>query len=191
MIGRKSLNERVRDSGDYFRIRDAENEMLRKKSHDDEAKVRREKKLKMQHRNVMRLQNNQGSQSATGKKTTTAPSELFSKFVVNDNPKYSKFFLYDEMLFPKIIHANNLGAASIDQYWMSGFFDRQERDAEKIANARLAAALKASSANILNKIASPKVRRKKEKKITEIDRFEDNEYLRHMDAVSLHSLNKK
>jgi hypothetical protein len=195
MDTRMSLNDRVRGSGNYFRIRDAEREMLKKKAHDDEAKVIRERKKKMQHRNIMRLQNRNGdesSQSTSGKSRPipSEPSQLFSKFVVNDNPKYSKYFLCDELLFPKIILANKLGPNSIDHYWMSGFFDRQERDADKIANARMAEALKASSANILNKIASPKVKRKKKKEVAEVDSFDDNEYLRLMDNVSLHSLGR-
>ena len=101
-MNKPTLTDRVKNSDCYYRIRDAENEMNRKLMVDAEMKKKREHRKNSQKLNLL------GSTNA--KSVTPAPaSALFIPFVMNDDKKLSKYFDYDDLFFPKIIHMVNLG----------------------------------------------------------------------------------
>lgn len=185
-----SLNERIRNSGNYFRIREAEQAMLIKQEKDKINSEKRKKFKQLQQQNLL----------AQAKSTTniiddtnlTPLNELFTSFSINKDPKYSKYFVCDELFFPKLIHAQKLDSHSIDMYYISGFLDRQQKDSAKIEQLQMKEALKSIN-NKFNNIDTFKSNSKKKKKklLTEIDNYEDNEYLKLIQSVHFHTTNNK
>ena len=177
-MDKPNLTDRVKNSGCYYRIRDAEIEMNRKLMVDADVKKRREQRKKIQKANLLG-----GSKTLVSSQniTPSPPSALFVPFVMNDDKKLSKYFDYDDLYFPKIIHMINLGPRSLDSMYMAGFIDRQNRDSEQIANMQMKKELDINSE--ANKKALQKVRARRRKAEMEKVVDDPSEYLSLIDSI--------
>ena len=203
---KKSLNMRVRESQPFFRIKDAESEMVKKTAKDRADIKKREEMSKLRSSNILdspmnksKSNSNANSNTNTGlaerkvipkhdnkvTKDSWKPklerdvtyADAFTPFVINDDKAMSKWFVADELYFPKMVNNLNLGPDSLNNLWVSGFLDRQQRDGEQIANEKMRKEIKNVEVAFMPKP-------KKKKKIKEVEVVETNEYFKLMETCS-------
>lgn len=196
---KKSLNTRVRESQPFFRIQDAETEMVRKTARDRVSMKKREEIAKLRSSNILentKKNANSGSGFAERKvlpkhnyevtKDSWKPqlerdvtyADAFTPFVINDDKSMSKYFVSDELYFPKMVNNLDLGPSSLNNLWVCGFLDRQQRDGEQIALDKMRKEIKNVEVSYMSKP-------KKKKKVKEIEEVETNEYFKLMESCSL------
>lgn len=137
------LDERIRNSERFPRIRDAEKAM---KENEEFMKEEYRKSVKKKGKKSTKRQPDDG-QSAQG----NAPSaEFFSKFVLNKDPSCAAYMPYNEVIYPKIADTCsecNRVPDSINNLWMSGFLDRAERDGNSLQREKYQKMLAAMEAD--------------------------------------------
>jgi hypothetical protein len=125
----QTLKERVKSSDTFLRINELERKMENFTLRSKEAVKKNEiRKLKGKTHKLENSSTNEANQ----------PLGLFNVYTVNSNKNFSKYFLYDDLIFPRMVNSLNLRPHSIDDYWMSGFLDRQKRDNEAICKKQAA-----------------------------------------------------
>ena len=124
-----TVDRRILDSESFFRI--------------EEAEAVADKMRKRLERRVQAKQDRKAKRLAEGKPALSPdkdvlpevyPPPFFSAHVLNSDPTLSKFVEYDELVFPKPYTViEGLQPDFIDKLWVSGFLDRANRDATKLA----------------------------------------------------------
>lgn len=183
----RTLNERIRDSQPFFRIRDAEREM--------EAKTLKD--LEFFQKNARRKKINQANLLAGGppkdgiikkKKGRQVIGDVdfldtFNPFVLNTDKSLTKYFVCDEMYYPKVTNTLNLGPHSLDQLYVSGFLDRQQRDSEEIANNRIKETIRKAAVPDVTTKKKPKKKKKNVNDYVETEE-EKSEFIKLMESCA-------
>ena len=129
----QTLNQRVRHSELFPRIRDAELQM--KKNDDDFHKMIAEKNFLKKHRKMLKLQ--EEAQRRKGlllpkptPKVISPTKQYFSAFVLNKDPSSSAYMPFDTVYYPKLFdeQTKRQPPHSIDSVWMLGFQDLAIRE---------------------------------------------------------------
>ena len=117
-----TLDERVRASGLFPRIRDAEAEMVK-----NEMEFQRKREQERKKREKMRKLDLKAL--ATKGDASTSPvkpeNHYFTGFVLNKDPSCSKYLPYDEIFFPKLFNkaTQRSPPETLQSLWMLGFED--------------------------------------------------------------------
>mmetsp|Transcript_17379 Transcript_17379/g.29368 ORF Transcript_17379/g.29368 Transcript_17379/m.29368 type:complete len:181 (+) Transcript_17379:119-661(+) len=123
-----SLDERVRTSELFPRIRDAEKGMLENELAFQKKRERHRKRLERQKKKDLKKDAEEADEQ-------TLPSEpsthYFTGFVLNKDPSASKYMPFDEIFFPKLFNKTTAEAPpdAINSLWMLGFEDHCQRNA--------------------------------------------------------------
>jgi hypothetical protein len=131
----ESVDDRIRASEKFPRIRDAELMNL---------KMKKELKQKIADRDFQRELARKEREKYGNKTPPGTPKEkklmieedyiekdFFSYHVMNEDPEMSKYLDYDGLVFPKPYEVVKLPPEFIDKLWVSGFMDRANRDGVK------------------------------------------------------------
>lgn len=127
-----TVNDRIRGSERFPRIRDAERDMA---TNEAEFRHRLESKKKKKAKEAaLKLESNKKKRDAVNldyykKVVEPTPEELFTKFTLTKDPKSSQYMTYSEVFFPKLFDPSTAAAPpeSIDRLWMLGFQDEAIR----------------------------------------------------------------
>ena len=125
-----SVDERIRNSELFPRIRDAELEMKRNEAEflakiklkNSRLKAEKHKKSKQTVKIVV-------NKSPEKIKVPPIQKQYFTGFVLNKDPLCSKYMPFDEVYFPKLFNAADAytGPESINNLWLLGFEDLSTR----------------------------------------------------------------
>ena len=152
--GTQNVEERVRNSELFPRIRDAEvkakaNSKELKAQYDEyeamkmekmvfdpeterKKRTKKEKEDKKKNHNIKKKKDSSINTSHRG-------DEYFSTIVMNTDPEMKKYVDYSELHYPKLFGSSmNLPPGSIDTVWMSGFLDRAQRDGAELVKKKAA-----------------------------------------------------
>jgi hypothetical protein len=132
----ETVDDRIRASEKFPRIRDAElttikkKEQLRKKIEDRDyaRKVAAEERAKNGNRTPP---GGSPSEKKNIVEEDYIEKDFFSYHVMNEDPEMSKYLDYDGLVFPKPYEVTKLPPEFIDKLWVSGFMDRANRDGVK------------------------------------------------------------
>lgn len=117
-----TLDERVRASGLFPRIRDAEAEMV-KNELDFQRKRDQERKKREKLRKLdLKMLAMKGDATSSPVKPE---NHYFTGFALNKDPSCSQYMPYDEVFFPKLFNKATQGSPpeTLQSLWMLGFED--------------------------------------------------------------------
>lgn len=116
-----TVDKRITESESFFRIEEAEAVIARTRDN-------------LQRRISAKREGKPALSPTQDVLPEVYPPAFFSAHVLNSDPALSKFVEYDEVVFPKPYSViEGLQPDFIDKLWVSGFLDRSNRDANKIA----------------------------------------------------------
>lgn len=120
-----SLDERVRKSELFPRIRDAEQRMLQ-----NEIDFQRRRELERKQRERRQKVDVKSLALQDNRSPVKQRTHFFTGFVLNKDPAVSKYMPFDEIYFPKLFNKTTASAPpeSIDSVWMLGFEDHIQRE---------------------------------------------------------------
>ena len=135
-----TVNERIRSSELFPRIRDAEKEMKEKEKDLNQKieKARRLKKKRLEDFKNKHIQEIVVKKPWESKEVLSPDStkQFFTSFVLDKDPKSSKYMPFDRVYFPKLFDKDSaaMTADSLDRLWMIGFQDLAIRENNKNIN---------------------------------------------------------
>jgi hypothetical protein len=152
-----TLDERVRQSELFPRIRDAEREMVQNEA--DFQKKREQQKKRREKQHSLDLKALAMKESAQA----TQETHYFTGFVLNKDPSCSQYMPFDEIFFPKLFNkvTQKTPPEAIDSLWMLGFEDHIQR-----VNQPKGQFVQAVAAMDTSTVGSPSNSKTKEKKTT-------------------------
>jgi len=132
-----TLDERVRASGLFPRIRDAEAEMVKNEMEFQRKREQERKKREKMRKLDLKALALKGDVSASPVKPE---NHYFTGFVLNKDPACSKYLPYDEIYFPKLFNKTTQRSPpeTLQSLWMLGFEDhiyRSKQPKTEHANA--------------------------------------------------------
>ena len=155
-----TLDERVRNSELFPRIRDAErgmvqNEIEFRKKREDERK-RKDRRSKV---DIKKL-----ALQTDGRAPGQPETHFFTGFVLNKDPSCSKYMPFDEVYFPKLFNKTTQRAPPecINSLWMLGFEDHIQRELQP--KPPFVQAVTEMNIGTLSDAESPQKQRKEKKK---------------------------
>jgi hypothetical protein len=118
-----TLDERVRKSELFPRIRGAENEMKQNELNFREKRDQQRKRRERQHKLDLK------AVAAQERSSIVQENHYFTGFVLNNDPSVSKYMPFDEVYFPKLFNNSTRKAPpeTINSLWMLGFEDHIQR----------------------------------------------------------------
>lgn len=121
-----SLDERIRKSELFPRIRDAEASML--KNEEEFQKKRRLQKKQQQMKHKLDLK--AAALADSHQSPVKQENHYFTGFVLNKDPSCSQYMPFDEVFFPKLFNKVTKRAPpeTINSLWMLGFEDHVYRE---------------------------------------------------------------
>lgn len=135
-----TINDRVRGSELFPRIRDAEKEM-KDKEKDLLQKIESAKKLKKKKLEAFKNRHKEEiiiTKPWAPKEVLSPESakQYFTGFVLDKDPQSSKYMPFDTVYFPKLFDKDtaSMTADSIDRLWLIGFQDLAIHESNKKAN---------------------------------------------------------
>ena len=135
-----TVNDRIRTSELFPRIRDAEKEMKEKEK---ELLEKIEKAKKLKKKKLEAFKNRHKEEIIITKpwapKEVLSPEsakQYFTSFVLDKDPQSSKYMPFDKVYFPKLFDKDTaaMSAQSIDRLWLLGFQDLAINESNKKAN---------------------------------------------------------
>lgn len=124
-----TVDKRITESESFFRIEEAEAVIARKRD-----SLQRRIDAKRERAEKRKREGKPALSPAQDVLPEVYPPAFFSAHVINSDPALSKFVDFDELVFPKPYTViEGLQPDFIDKLWVSGFLDRSNRDADKIA----------------------------------------------------------
>ena len=129
-----TIKNRIRNSENFPRIRDAEIEMKRnEKEFLDSLKEKKTRQKRIAHKKKEKKRRERLS-SSTGaidvvkmrqKQEIIPPKKYFNSFVLDKDPQSSKYMPFDTVYFPKLFdkEVSNVPPESLDKLWLIGFED--------------------------------------------------------------------
>jgi hypothetical protein len=130
-----TINDRVRSSETFPRIRDAEKEMIENEKK-FRIKIENREKRRKKKRELERLMLLKKAMPQDNKilpslkpKEEIQQKQYFTKFILNRDPQSSKYLLFDEVFYPKLFdkEISDVPPEMIDRVWLIGFQDLATR----------------------------------------------------------------
>jgi len=120
------LDERVRASGLFPRIRDAEAEMVKNEIEFQKKRERDRKRKEKQRQLDLKIL---AVKDEKPKKPIKSENHYFTGFVLNKDPSCTKYMEFDEVFFPKLFNkvTQKSPPETIQNLWMLGFEDHRYR----------------------------------------------------------------
>jgi hypothetical protein len=119
-----TLDERIRQSALFPRIRDAEREMVQNEADFQKKREQQRKRREKQHNlDLKALAMKESAQAAQ-------ETHYFTGFVLNKDPSCSQYMPFDAIYFPKLFNkiTQKTPPEAIDSLWMLGFEDHIQRE---------------------------------------------------------------
>jgi hypothetical protein len=119
-----TLDERVRKSELFPRIRDAERAMEENEANFQKRRLEQRKRRERQHKLDLK------ALAIQEKPAIVQETNYFTGFVLNKDPSCSKYMPFDEVFFPKLFNetTKKTHPESINSLWMLGFEDHTQRE---------------------------------------------------------------
>lgn len=122
-----SLDDRIKGSGLFPRIRDAEREMVR---NEQEFRRNREKERKRKEKQK-KYDAKTAALNPDSKQQIVQTTNYFTAFVLTKDPDASQYMTFDEVYYPKLFFdtTKHSPPESLQQLWVLGFQDHTQRTA--------------------------------------------------------------
>lgn len=134
----ETVNDRIRNSETFPRIRDAENSMKEFSSQWRLLKqYRANNTSKYAQRELPLIPKSEFSPPRISLDCEDPKQEYFNTFTLNTDKKCAKYMPFNKIHFPKTFGFEDMPPESLDKLWVAGFLDRAQRDADAVKRMQL------------------------------------------------------